>query len=71
MPEYQAQLTKPELAAEFVRQTGADALAVCIGNVHGCYRTEPHLDFLRLAAIRDAVRRYPERILPTASLMRP
>jgi tagatose 1,6-diphosphate aldolase GatY/KbaY len=38
----------------FVAATGIDALAVCIGNVHGPYRGEPRLDFDRLAAIRGA-----------------
>jgi tagatose 1,6-diphosphate aldolase GatY/KbaY len=53
--EYEAKLTDPGQAREFVTQTGIDALAVCIGNVHGKYHGEPKLDFARLAAIRDAV----------------
>ena len=53
--EYEAKLTDPALAADFVSQTGIDALAVCIGNVHGHYRNEPHLDFERLQAIHQAV----------------
>ena len=32
-----------------------DALAVCIGNVHGHYHGEPKLDFERLAAIQKLV----------------
>jgi tagatose 1,6-diphosphate aldolase GatY/KbaY len=55
IPEYEARLTDPAQAADFVSQTGVDALAVCIGNVHGRYRSEPRLDFARLAAIRQAV----------------
>jgi tagatose 1,6-diphosphate aldolase GatY/KbaY len=55
VPENLAKLTDPDQAAEFVEQTRADALAVCIGNVHGHYRGEPHLDFERLSAIRTAV----------------
>jgi tagatose 1,6-diphosphate aldolase GatY/KbaY len=55
IPEYEARLTDPRYAADFVAQTGIDALAVCIGNVHGRYRSEPRLDFDRLAAIRQAV----------------
>lgn len=54
--EYEAKLTDPNQATSFIAQTGIDALAVCIGNVHGKYRDEPRLDFARLAAIRDAVR---------------
>ncbi len=49
---YAARLTDPEQAAEFAAATGIDALAVCIGNVHGRYPGEPRLDFERLAALR-------------------
>jgi len=45
--------TDPEQAAAFVRETGIDALAVAIGNVHGNYRGEPLLDFNRLECIRE------------------
>ena len=53
--EYEARLTDPTRAADFVTRTGIDALAVCIGNVHGRYQGEPDLDFDRLAAITAAV----------------
>ena len=52
---YEARLTDPMQAADFVARTGVEALAVCIGNVHGPYRDRPSLDFERLAAIRAAV----------------
>lgn len=52
---YQARLTMPEQAEQFVDHTGVQMLAVCIGNVHGVYRTPPQLDFDRLAAIRARV----------------
>ena len=55
VPEYEARLTQPDQAADFVNQTRIDALAVCIGNIHGHYRGEPRLDFQRLAAINEAV----------------
>lgn len=55
VPEYEAKLTEPTQAHEFVAATGIDGLAVCIGNVHGTYRGEPQLDFARLDAIRRAV----------------
>lgn len=55
VPEYEALLTDPEQAQAFVTETGIDALAVCIGNVHGHYRGEPRLDFDRLARIREKV----------------
>lgn len=53
--EDDARLTDPIQAAEFVAASGIDALAVCIGNVHGHYRGEPRLDFARLAEIRQRV----------------
>ncbi len=37
--------TDPDQAAEFVRETGVDALACSFGTVHGIYLTEPRLDF--------------------------
>jgi len=55
VPEFEARFTDPEQAAEFVSETRVDALAVCIGNVHGRYHREPDLDFDRLAAIQSAV----------------
>jgi len=48
-------LTDPAEAADFVARTGADCLAVSIGNVHGTYRGAPRLDWDRLEAIRSAV----------------
>lgn len=53
--EFEARLTDPAQAADFVQRTGVDFLAVCIGNIHGIYHGEIHLDFERLAAIRAAV----------------
>ncbi len=55
VPEYEAKFTDPAQAADFVARTGIDALAVCIGNVHGRYRSEPRLDFDRLEAIHRLV----------------
>jgi tagatose 1,6-diphosphate aldolase GatY/KbaY len=52
---YGAHLTDPEQAREFTAATRIDALAVCIGNVHGHYVGEPRLDFERLAALRRRV----------------
>lgn len=46
--------TDPVQAGDFVRETGIDALAVAIGNVHGKYKGEPCLDFDRLTAIRKS-----------------
>lgn len=45
-------MTDPEQAASFVAETGIESLAIAIGNAHGLYSGEPHLDFERLAALR-------------------
>lgn len=47
-----AGMTDPSLVAEFLAVSGADLLAVAVGNVHGNYRGEPKLDWNRLAAVR-------------------
>ena len=46
--------TDPAVAADFVRKTGVDALAVAVGNAHGDYKFPPKLDFDRITAIREA-----------------
>lgn len=53
--DYEAKLTDPEQAADFVFRTRVDALAVCIGNVHGHYHKPPELDFDRMDAVRQLV----------------
>jgi ketose-bisphosphate aldolase len=46
--------TDPVEAAEYVKQTGVDALAVSCGTAHGVYMVrEPKVDFERLMAIRE------------------
>lgn len=45
--------TDPELAAEFVKATGIDALAASVGTVHGFYTTKPNLDFDRIQRIKE------------------
>lgn len=47
--------TDPDQAAEFVRQTGVDALAVAVGTAHGAFRGREGIRFERLAAIHRAV----------------
>jgi len=47
--------TDPAQAAEFVRRTGVDSLAVGIGTAHGFYAEAPVLDKGRLSAIRAVV----------------
>lgn len=45
--------TVPEEAADFVRRTGVDALAVSVGSAHGVYPVkDPKLDYERIEQIR-------------------
>ncbi|WP_151481466.1 class II fructose-bisphosphate aldolase [Streptomyces albicerus] len=65
-------MTDPAQAAEFAAETGIDALAVAVGNVHGFTTHEIHLDLARLSAIH-AVTPVPLVLhgasgLPTAEL---
>ena len=52
-----ATFTDPEEAAEFVRRTGVDSLAIAIGTSHGAYKFkgEPYLDFERLKKIHELI----------------
>lgn len=45
--------TDPQLAAEFVRTTGIDALACSFGTTHGIYLKEPKLDFDVVSSVRN------------------
>jgi fructose-bisphosphate aldolase, class II len=47
--------TKPEEAAQFVEDTGVDALAVAIGSAHGVYHGKPELALDLLADIRERI----------------
>ena len=47
--------TKPEMAKNFVERTHVDSLAVAIGNSHGHYVCEPHLDIRRLDEINKTI----------------
>lgn len=49
--DYEARLTDVTQAREFIEETGIDALAVCIGNVHGKYPTAGPK--LRLDLLKD------------------
>jgi len=48
-------LTKPDEAAQFVKATGIDTLAVALGSVHGLKSKTVSLDLERLQAIRKQV----------------
>ena len=46
--------TDPTLAADFVEQTGVDALACSFGTIHGLYKAEPKLDYDLIVELRKA-----------------
>lgn len=45
--------TDPDLAKDYVRNTGIDSLAVAVGNAHGDYKFAPKLDFERIRIIAE------------------
>jgi len=47
--------TDPKEAAEFVRLTGVDSLAIAIGTAHGLYKGTPNIDIDRIKEIRKLV----------------
>ncbi len=52
-----ATFTVPEEAAEFVKKTGVDSLAIAIGTSHGAFKFkgEPYLDYERLKEIHALI----------------
>ncbi|OPZ63409.1 MAG: Fructose-bisphosphate aldolase [Candidatus Aerophobetes bacterium ADurb.Bin490] len=55
--EADAKFTNPEQAAEFIKRTGVDSLAIAIGTSHGAYKFkgEAKLDFARLEQIMKLI----------------
>ncbi len=49
-------MTDPEQARQFVEATGADSLAIGIGNAHGFFRELENCDWDRLAEIREKIK---------------
>lgn len=47
--------TDPEEAAEFVKRTGVDSLAIAIGTAHGVYKGIPKIDVVRIGEVRKLV----------------
>lgn len=47
--------TDPDLAKEFVEETGVDCLAIGFGTVHGIYLKEPKLDLNRILQIKEKI----------------
>jgi fructose-bisphosphate aldolase class II len=54
-------LTDPEEAADFVKKTGVDALAIAIGTSHGAYKftRPPTGDILAIERVREIHKRIP------------
>lgn len=54
-------LTNPEEAADFVKQTGVDALAIAIGTSHGAYKftRPPTGDILAISRVKEIHARLP------------
>ncbi len=54
-------LTDPEQAADFVKKTGVDALAIAIGTSHGAYKFSrpPTGDILAIERVKEINRRIP------------
>lgn len=59
-------LTKPEDAARFVKETGVDLLAPAVGNIHGMFANapEPALNIDRIMEIKDALRQAQGKPIP-------
>lgn len=55
-------LTDPEQAADFVKQTGVDALAIAIGTSHGAYKftRPPTGDILAIGRVKEIHARIPQ-----------
>ena len=48
-------VTDPDQAVDFVKRTGADSLAIAVGNAHGNYIRTPELDFDRICKLREVL----------------
>jgi fructose-bisphosphate aldolase class II len=59
--DHSALLTDPEQAADFVKQTQLDALAIAIGTSHGAYKfsRKPTGDILAIGRVKEINRRIP------------
>src|SRR3989338_4755625 len=49
-------LTKPEDAERFIKETGIDLLAPAVGNIHGMFKNapNPHIDIERIKILRQS-----------------
>ncbi|MEK7193753.1 MAG: class II fructose-bisphosphate aldolase, partial [Patescibacteria group bacterium] len=59
-------LTKPEEAAAFVKETGVDLLAPSVGNLHGMFKNSPNpnLDIERVKEIKKALQQSSGQAVP-------
>lgn len=59
-------LTRPEDAARFVRETGVDMLAPAVGNIHGMFEnaSSPRLNIQRVAEIKAALQQVQGKPVP-------
>lgn len=48
--------TTVEDSIRFARETKVDALAIAVGNAHGIYKKEPHIEISRISEIYSAVK---------------
>ncbi|MDP3957608.1 MAG: class II fructose-bisphosphate aldolase [bacterium] len=53
--QWEKYMTDPDQAAQFVKETGIDTLAVAIGNAHGFFRERSEPDYVRLEKIAKQV----------------
>ncbi len=53
--KHDIEMTDPEQAADFVKSTGCDSLAIAVGNMHGMYTDEPIIDTERVKRIMALV----------------
>ena len=51
--------TDPAMAAEFVKRTNIDALAISFGTIHGVYPGKPKLDFSIVKKVAEATNGFP------------
>jgi fructose-bisphosphate aldolase class II len=53
--EIESMLTNVAEVKQFVDETGVDALAIAVGNLHEAYKNAPNLQFKRLSEINSTV----------------
>lgn len=53
--EGEAPLADPEVAADFVDETGVDALSVAVGNIHLLHKGKAEIDFARLKKFGELI----------------